>query len=443
MPYQYGDIYNDLFATTGLNLGASFDVRSDLFRRAYGTGGSSYGSHNLSTFRYTSGHNPFEQSVTGLRSHAALGAARSFDLGRRQQSAELYSKLVDESADYQTKVDSMLLASSLENEQFQKLQSDLDASKASLTDKGSVSSLGAYSAAAKRQLQNTGRILAELNSMSAPEQVDIDMSFINPITGDRVGQDATFDFNAGDIGAEVSKMVTDKYSTRRQEIVDQLDAGLKEQYGYRYNEFYSDERKDAMRTAEQYIAGMSEFDRNRLEQGYYDHTRMGDSGLNYNQYVELQNAESQYDSMLAFAESRALSEMTGTTEGYTTSRAEGGGMANIFMTGSQMFMEADRDVVLQQIIDDTTVAYETSSLNDMKALEQEFTRRKQNAASMASDTARRNELNQARAADIEAQKIQYAKLLKQQQQEYQSTLSSASAVETAGGGVTFTDTRPA
>lgn len=443
MPYQYGDIYNDLFATTGLNLGASFDHKSDLFRRAYGTGSSDTGSYFMRNFRYTTGHNPFEQSAIGLRSHAALGAARSFELGRRQESAELYSKLVDESADYQTKVDSMLLASSLENEQFQKLQSDLDASKASLTDKGSVSSLGAYSTAAKRQMQNTGRILAELNSMAAPEQADIDSSFINPITGKRVEQDATFNFDAGDIGAEVSKMVTDQYNTRRQEIIEELDAGLKEAYGYRYNEFYSDERKDAMKLAEQHIAGMSEFDRSQLEKGYYDHSRMGASGLNYNQYVELKDAESQYDSMLAFAESRALSEMTGTTEGYTTSRAEGGGMANIFMTGSQMFMDTDRDAMLQQIIDDTTVAYETSSLHDMKALEKEFTRRKQNAASMASDTARRNELNQARAADIEAQKIQYAKLLKQQQQEYQSTLSSASAVETAGGGVTFTDTRPA
>ena len=65
------------------------------------------------------------------------------------------------------------------------------------------------------------------------------------------------------------------------------------------------------------------------------------------------------------------------------------------------------------------------------------------AASAASDAERRNTLIRSRAETVKSQEIQYERLLQQQQQEYQSTLSSAGAVETPGGGVTFTDIRPA
>lgn len=469
MPIQYGNMLDDLFATTGLNLGASFGYGNDLFRRSIGTTDTysmfsenagittKYGTvynknraYRPAQKAYTSvirgklhGSSPFDKAVTGLRSHSTLFAARDYDLKRREQSNELYQQLVDDSQAYRSTYDQLMLASNLENDTFLQLQSELDKSKMTLANKGSASSLGAYSAAAKRQMQETSRILAQLEATTAPQQQQIDMSFIDPITGERVGQEATFAYDAGNIAATVEKMVMGDYAKARDSIINEIDTGLKEQYGYSFSQYYSQDRMDAMKRAESYMDNLSTEEQTRLAQGYYNSTALGDSGMTYTQYSNLAEAQSYYDNMIAFAESRALAELTGTTEGYRAERVEGRGTAAVYMTGSQMFMGADRDAILQQIIDDTTTRYETADLNDMKTLEKEFNMRKQRAQSMASDTQRRNELNQARAADIERQKLQYAQLLQQQQQEYQSTLSSAGAVETPGGGVTFTEIRPA
>lgn len=468
MPIQYSDMLNDLFASTGLNLGASFGYGSDLFRRAIGTTaayvdlapgertryGYAYDKNKalrpgqeaatyVSYNKLLDGANPFDQAAVGLRSHSSLFAARDYDLRRREQSGELYQKLVDESTAYRNTYDQLMLASDLKNETFMQLQSELDASKLKLGAKSSVSSLGAYSAAAKRQMQETSRVLAQLNATTAPQQESIDTSFIDPITGNRVGQDATFAYSSENIGQLVSDMVTGDYMAARERIIDEIDAGLAERYGYTFSQYYGQERKDAMAKAEEYMGTLNTYEQKRLSEGYYNATALGDSGMTYKQYQDLAAAQSQYDNILNFAESRALAELTGTTEGYRAERPEGSGMAGVFMTGSQMFMGVDRDEILQQIITDTTTRFETADLSDMKLLEAEFNSRKKRAEAMAADTQRRNQLNQARTEDIERQKIEYARMLKQQQEEYKSTLGSAGAVETANGGVTFTSIRPA
>lgn len=113
------------------------------------------------------------------------------------------------------------------------------------------------------------------------------------------------------------------------------------------------------------------------------------------------------------------------------------------MTGSQLFQDADRDAILEDMISDTQTKFKTQSYKDSAALESEFEKRKGLALSQGTDMARRNQLNAARAETNAEQARQYERLLEQQKNEYSSTLSSAGAVDSQSGGVSYKDIRPA
>jgi len=439
MPRQYEDFANDLYATLGLDIGASFDYSSDLYKRAIGTRYTPFKRNAL----WTEDKTLFYDAAPGLRSAANLNAAKMYDVRRRQQSSELYDKMVEQSNQFKFEVDQLMQATSLENRQFQEMQATLDATKASAISNATTSSVGAYSVAAKRQMQETQRMLAMLSGTKAPEQADIDTTFINPLTGERVGQDFEFVMDAYDAKTHVADMLRSDYQTKTRANLARIDDALKTNYGRSYDEWYNPEFQAKLETATSFYDSLTPLEQLRYSDGVNKYAQLGDSGFTFETLQRLKNQSPIYDNVYRFAESRALAELTDVTEGYTSQRIEGRGYANVFLTGSQLYMEADRDEILNQLISDTATRFDTAALNERTTLEQEFQRRKQTAASMAADAVRRNELNAARAQDIEQQKIQYEQLLNQQQQEYASTLASVGAVETSdGSGVTFKEIRP-
>ena len=390
-------------------------------------------------------------------SRAGLNAASGYKLELLTESGKMYDDFLEESMRFQSQTDALTLAASQQNETFTQLQTSLDAAKAKMAgDSVSTSSLGAYSVAAKRQMQETNRMLAQLRGTKAPELAEIDATFVDPVTGKRVGQDAEFVASGEDIGANVRTMIQTDFRERTAAIESQLLEQIETKFGASREKVMelvsSEDLQQMQRMTDNYFErfkqlttgdqALREDIAHHMLGGSPEDIMVGD-GWTMSNFMKHMTAVNQYQASSVFAESRALAEMAGFEEGFGITGRIIGGSDTVYTTGSQAFMTADRDAVLEQMIADTTVQYEIQGYKDQQALESEFNRRKSMAASAASDAERRNQLIKSRAETIKSQEIQYERLLKQQQQEYQSTLSSAGAVETPGGGVTFTDIRPA
>lgn len=457
MPKQFADLFNDFYGTTG-NLGSYSSGIGDnrksgglnIYENTVGVLTDDRLDFETSIGKATDGYGMelFVDQAKGLRSYAGINASRGYMGSRLKQTSDLYSNFVDESNRFGAEMDMLAQASDVENETYANLQLQLDASKAKLQGSSSASSLGAYSAAAKRQMQETSRTLNSLKNVKAAPSLKVDTSFINPLTGKRAQQDEEFNPENTDIDALTESMVRQDYKDRQNRIIDELSSAIKTETNFSSNEMfegssYNEYLKASQEVARQTTQGFAHYnDREGLLESrmkYNENEKIGDSNFTWGHFSDFESARTMYSQTQTFAESRALAEMAGMEEGYSGKSAYG---KDFYMTGSQLFQDADRDAILGEMISDTQTKFKTQEYKDTAALAAEFEKRKGLAVSQANDVTRRNQLNAARAENSAEKARQYSRLLEQQQQEYQSTLSSASAVETSGGGVTFKDIRP-
>lgn len=428
MPEIFKNLMADFAATTGWSSNQNAGgLTSDMFERSFGVE-----------------HEMFSREAAGLRSLSGLRGARQYMAPRLDESQQLYASFVDESNRYAAGMDAMHSAASFESETFMNIQTQLDASKAKLGANKSASSLGAYSVAAKRQMQETQRMANVLKGMNSPQQIEMDTTFINPLTNKREGQEAQFNPTGQDIGGKVADMIRSDYKDRQNAIISEVEKEVTAKTG-----FNIDSLEGGQASADLISEGLNKLVPSThaihadafwedVNSGKHDHRSFG-SDWTVGQYRKFNEAKQQYSGVREFAESRALAEMSSMTEGFKASDNTG----NVYTTGSQVFQGADRDSLIDQMIADTTTKYETQSLKDTASLEAEFEKRKGLALSQATDVSRRNKLNATRAEQNQQKAREYEKLLAQQQQEYASTLSSAGAVDSQSGGVTFKDIRPA
>jgi hypothetical protein len=460
--YNFDNIYNDFLATTGINIGNTLDKSGyrDLgwvkdFKYMDDSGLATKGRYTFQHQKFASGYGPqtssgmFGESTGPVFSQdlfdaagarvASYGAQR-FLADRQAGDMSKYEDWAREGSTYQAQVDSMLESASLQDEAFMKMQSDLDVARSGLSSAASkTSSIGAYSQAAKRQMQATQRTIAELGGATAPQAMQADLTFKDPVTGATRSFTDEFDeagaYNSMATLDDARNFVNTKYTTRRDEIMSDLYGKMASDRGFNVEDFDAD--SDFMSTFN--AADALYKHRDGIGKGY---VKLGDTGFTNDSYNDAKRFIESYDEVTKFAEYRTLAELSGGTEGYFGNTYQGEGTA---VSGTQALMRAqDYDInkVLEDMAFDTHARFEINDLTDIQRTRDEFNRRKSLAESTALDVERRNEINKTRERSLLEEKRKYEMTLEQQKQEYASTLSSYGASEDEAGSISFSNIRP-
>lgn len=460
--YNFDNIYNDFLATTGINVGDTLNKSgySDLgwvkdFKYMGDSQQGTPGRYSFQHQKWAGGTGPqtsggmFGESTGPVFSQdlfdsagarvASYGSQR-FLADRQAADMSKYEDWTREGSTYQAQVDSMLESAGLQDEAFMKMQSDLDVARSGLSSAASkTSSIGAYSQAAKRQMQATQRTIAELSGASAPTAMAAELTFKDPVTGAVRSFTDEFDeagmYNSMATLDDARQFVTDKYTTRRDEISKDLYGKIADQSGYSYDQLTTAD-SDFMQN---YAEAESMIEDYKSAKGY---ARVGDTGFTVDSFRDATSAISKKNEVLEFAEYRTLAEMGGGTEGYFAETFQGEGTA---VSGTQALMRAqDYDInkVLEDMAFDTHARFEINDLTDIQRTRDEFNRRKSLAESTALDVERRNEINKTRERSLLEEKRKYEMTLEQQKQEYASTLSSYGASEDEAGSISFSNIRP-
>ena len=460
--YNFDNMYNDFLATTGINVDNTLNKSGyrDLgWVKDYKYMGDSQqataGRYSFQHQKWAGGTGPqtsggmfgeatgpvFSQDLfesTGARV-ASYGAQR-FMAERGAEDMDKYEDWARQGSTYQAEVESMLQSAGLQDEAYMSMQSDLDQARAGLaTGASKTSSMGAYSQAAKRQMQATQRTIAQLGGATAPQAMTADLTFKDPVTGATRSLTDEFDeagaYNSMATLDDARSFVNDSYTTRRDEITQDLYGKMASDRGFKVEDF--DESSDFMTAFNE--ADRLYKDRNGIGKGY---VKLGDTGFTNDSYRDAMSFKDSYDEVMKFAEYRTLAELSGGTEGYFGNTYQGEGTA---VSGTQALMRAenyDINKTLEDMAYDTHARFEIGDLQDINRTRDEFNRRKSLAESTALDVERRNEINKTRQQSLIEEKRKYEMTLEQQKQEYASTLANYGAAESEDGSISFSDIRP-
>ena len=460
--YNFDDIYNDFLATTGINVNDALNKSgySDLgwvkdYKYMPNTTGATPGRYSFQHQKWAGSSGPLTSSgafgeptgaVFGQDLFDAAGAkvasygAQRFMAERGAADASKYEEWAREGSVYQAEVEKALQSASLQDEAYTKMQTDLDVARAGLaTGASKTSSMGAYSQAAKRQMQATQRTIAQLSGATAPQAMTADLTFKDPVTGQVRSFTDEFDeaaaYNSMATLDDARNFVTDRYTTRRDEITEDLYRKVADKSGFDYADL-TDTGSDFRQAFSEAESMMDQY------KSAKDYVRIGDTGFTVGSLKDAREAINQYDEVLKFAEYRTLAELSGGTEGYFAETFQGEGTA---ISGTQALMRAeefDINKSLEDMAYDTHARFEIGDLQDIERTRDEFNRRKSLAESTALDIERRNQMNKARQQSLVEEKRKYEMSLQQQQQEYASTLASYGASEKEDGSISFSNIRP-
>ena len=460
--YNFDNMYNDFLATTGINVGDTLKESgySDLgwvkdFKYMGDSQQGTPGRYSFQHQKWAGATGPqasggmfgeatgpvFSQNLfesTGARV-ASYGAQR-FMAERGAEDMEKYEDWARQGSTYQAQVESIMQTAGLQDEAYMSMQADLDKARAGLASGPSkTSSMGAYSQAAKRQMQATQRTIAELGGATAPQAMQSDLTFKDPVTGATRSFTDEFDeagaYNSMATLDDARNFVNTKYTTRRDEITSDLYGKMASDKGFSVEDFDADsDFMSAFNSADALYK-----DKGGIGKGY---VKLGDTGFTNDSYNDAKRFIESYDEVTKFAEYRTLAELSGGTEGYFGNTYQGEGTA---VSGTQALMRAqDYDInkVLEDMAFDTHARFEIGDLQDINRTRDEFNRRKSLAESTALDVERRNQMNKDRQQTLLEEKRKYEMTLEQQKQEYASTLSSYGASEDEAGSISFSNIRP-
>lgn len=506
--YNFDDIYNDFMATTGLSVNNAFhnsgyefygwtksgwgnrEGKSDWDGEKYvrDTGSHAAGGYDddQTGTRYTFNHQKWAGDSGPMTSSGMFGegtdavfgqdlfdgaaalapgyAAQTFLLNRQAEDQSTYENWSRKGSLYQAETDLAFQNAGIQDEKYLGMQAELDTLRAGIPGSTSkATSVGAYSQAAKRNMQHTQRTIASLNAVTSPNALVANTSFIDPVSGKSVGFTDEFDeeamYNAIGTIEDARNFVTDSFNTRVNAISDDLWDKMAMSEGFDSNELLdtASELRGSLENAQ------VEFDRlMALQPTYVNYTSYGgphgptsETGLTpLENTVQLNdswtvgafnaanNTIGRLEEIDSFARYRTLAELSGGTEGYHTTTFQD---ENTAVSGTQALMRSnlDWDKVMEDMAFDTHARFEINDLTDIERTREEFNRRKGLAESTATNITRRNEINKKRQQSIVEEKRKYEIQLEQQQQEYSSTLSGYGATESDdGSGITFDNTRP-
>ena len=466
---MFSDLYVDFLATTGYNLEGAHNKIMDQYDGWHKSnyyefshyGGSMfnpvYNFHkNFYQFQKHArpgGRGGFSDEFTqGVGSRISLDASQRFLLQRMQSDQTEYDRYMQETLESKSNFDKVSQAMEQQDMQFLEAEANLTALRGQMQQSGSTSSVGAYSQAARRQMESNRRYINTLDAFTAPAQMQMDPYFVDPLTGERRHIREEFDEaaarNAFQTQEDVLGFVTDTYNTRRQELENTLLGKMWEGEGLSSEAIeMADPNSDTRRLFDKATEWIGK-NRQRYTPSR-DHDIIGfdeDWAITLGYYNSLKNTLESFDSIKKFAEARSLSEMMGNTEGYWSETDQG---ENTGITGTQAIRRAleNNDFSIEQILQDTSEdtfnRFSVQNLNNMQNVSEEFERRKNLAAKQVANIDLRNRLSQERQETITTQRRKAQQQFEQQQQEYANTLAQVGATDTNfSGDILFTAIRP-
>ncbi len=462
MPEMFNDILFDFMASTGASSTRETSEKEQQYiQNTIGFGGLK-GLTNLRSGYSWLDPVPTQQQMynesqffAGKEAYYDIGAlqgSKMMQVGRDAGFNARLSAIADESAAYHTDVDNLLSGLEQQGEKFLQGQTQLEGLKAQARGSGgSASSVGAYSQLAKSEMQNTNRLLQNINALKAPAVQEVDLFFTDPVTGKSMSINDEFDpdmASADNIADSVRTTLEKKYTARTDEIFSQLSADNAKMSGFTYEELR--ENRDEFTAMAESLAWQEEYmfrgihneDQLAQHDSQYDNRLFGDSGYTHRQVKDIREGLNNLNSAEQFASSRSMAELVGLQEGFSTHHQWNPHQKN-YLTGSQIYMDLDTGKAMDALVNRTVDRFEIQNIRDVSALENEFNARKETARRVSTEQMRRNDLNKMRTQALTDEKAKYTKMLQEQQKEYASTISSFGASDSKGSTITFTDTRPA
>lgn len=466
---MFEDTYVDFLATTGINTdGALNRIRSqyDGEHKSFATmidsttGGYTL-RENYFQFQKHSGIGGLggftDEFSRGIGARMSLDTSQRFLLNRMQQDQSTYDKYMQDTLVSKAEYDQLTGAMDEQDIAFLEQQNNLDVMRNNAQASRTTSSVGEYSQAARRQMQGTLRYINTMRSFKAPDQMELDPTFVDPISGQKRHIDEEFDPSSMSGGFEtkedVEAFVRGKFNERNQALKDDLwqrtleyrgldhlaqDGQLSDDLRNIYESLSADlEAASGDRTIDQYVGNIK------------GHVMIGEgeNRMTAANYRDLRSAfETDYDQVVRFAEARTISELMGNTKGYWSETYQG---ETTGITGTQGIQRAfaTGDYSVEQFISDTSEdtfnRFSVQNMNNMDAVREEYERRRSLAKSQVANIDLRNRLSKEREETLAVQRRKAQRTLEQQQQDYQSTLSGLGANDPEfSGEILFTATRP-
>jgi hypothetical protein len=392
-----------------------------------------------------------DEFYRGIGGRMSLDSSSNFLLNRMQSDQSTYDTYLADSLQSRANYDKLAEGMDAQDLLFQQQEQNLNVLRGQAQQSNTTTSVGAYAQAARKQMESTNRYMNTLSSFSAPDAMEINPYFVDPLTGKQRHMTDEFDeeahYNAFETQADVRAFVTDEFTTRQRAIQTEIFNERVAEMGF------SEEQGRRMLNGEDLLAEANVSDNLYTN----DFSNMNLSMLSDGTYVSSQNRkilhkfkDEEFDKIRRFSEARTIAEMMGNTKGYWTKTHQNETTA---ITGTESIMrlldrnDRNQDFTIEKFLEETSEdtfnRFTIQNLNNMEAMRGEYGRRQEAAQSQVTNVELRNELSKKRKEQVLMQQRKTQQLFEQQQQEYQSTLGGLGAKdEDMSGNITFTAVRP-
>ena len=386
------------------------------------------------------------------RDLGSLIYAKGYGVKRAQGRSKFLSEFTKQSEELDRDFNSVSEAQSLVDARYDSALLQMEGMRSSMKTGGTqASSIGQYTQLAKREIQNTQRMVGLMDAVSAPDDFDGKVSIINPFTGEDLDLNTNYEDIApvfDSTSSLASTLVRDEFNRKRlgvavefgKENFSNYDMSDGSEYSNLQKEIFADmdnEKwyKDSQRRVEAAQNNTSSY--------YVDNS----GNKAYTQTVELQEAMLQrefvQDTLASkdYINNRTLANMAGYEENFYVT--EPGTSNKFYSSGASVYAGTNVDEELDKMAAITADRMEIDRLADDGAYRAEFDRRKEFAIGEKNLADNRSRLNQTRAEQLVEQKRAMAIRLEQQKQAFAETLTGAtSSGDQTETGINFTETRP-
>tara|TARA_R110001592_G_scaffold168283_2_gene404244 strand:+ start:1182 stop:2648 length:1467 start_codon:yes stop_codon:yes gene_type:complete len=378
----------------------------------------------------------------GIGARMSLDTSSRFLLNRMQSDQSTYDTYLADSLKSRAEYDVLTEGMDAQDISFQEQEQNLNTLRGQAQQSTTTTSVGAYAQAARRQMQSTSRYMNTLSGFNAPDAMELNPYFVDPLTGKQRHMTEAFDEDAHYRGFEtqedVRAFVTDEFSTRQSTIYSEIFNERMAALGFSEEQGRSILNDLSMANTNEVI-GNSGNTMHEMTDGTY---MTGNNLKNLNNF-----RDTEMHQLRRFSEARTISEMMGNTKGYWSETHQG---ETTGITGTEGILRAldnNEDFSIESFLEDTSKdsfnRFTVQNINNMEAMRGEYTRRQEAAQSQVTNVELRNQLSQKRQEQVLKQQQKTQQLFEQQQREYQSTLSGLGATdEDMSGNVTFTAVRP-
>lgn len=386
------------------------------------------------------------------RELGSLIYAKGYGVKRAQGRSKFLSEFTKQSEELDRDFNSVSEAQSLVDARYDSALLQMEGMRSSMKTGGTqASSVGQYTQLAKREIQNTQRMMGLMDAVSAPDDFDGKISIINPFTGEEVDLNTNYEDIApvfDSTSSLASTLVRDEFNRRRSAVEIEYGKENFSNYDMSDGSEYSNLQKEifADMSNEKWLA-----DSNKAVKAAQDNSYSYWSGstqsMTFAQTAELQEAtlrrEFVQDTLASsdYINNRTLANMAGYEENFYVT--EPGTSNKFYSSGASVYAGTNVDEELEKMAVITADRMEIDRLADDGAYRAEFDRRKEFAIGEKNLADNRSRLNQARAEQLVEQKRAMAIRLEQQKQAFSETLSGAgSSANQTESGINFTETRP-